>query len=208
MTMREMEELFSIEGLQPSPGVFDIAKLQWMNGHYLRQLSASELYDRVRSFHENSTDEEYRSSSSAASLGNAFASLDRHYVETALTLEQERVKLLSEFADACEFFFVEIPEMDGGAVDKWLKEPKSREVLGFLKAHLSGRHTITAEECDALVSEAAAACGLEKRAQAIHPTRVALSGRTFGPGLFELMSLLGPERMVARIEQALSRFSP
>lgn len=200
MTMKEMQESFSLDGLQPSPGVFDITKLQWMNGVYIRSLSPEELYDAVKSFHEFSQDEEYRSKPCRESFTAALQ--DREYATQALVLEQERVKLLSDFCEACEFFFVDDVAMDSDAAAKWFTQPHAKPLYKLLIEELQGIHSISVEECGALIDRAVQELGLEKRAQAIHPTRVALTGKTFGPGLFELMSLLGPERIRKRLTRA------
>ncbi len=204
LSMQEMASCFSIEGIQPSPGVFDLQKLQWMNGHYIRQLTKTELYDRINAFDASSTDEEYLNLPSKPVLRNAIDTMPRDYVEQAFFLEQERVKLLSEFADACDFFFVDQPTLDIQARDKWFSQAHTKAVYSYLLDALNGKESLTLEDCESLVGDCAASLSLEKKAMAIHPIRVALTGRTFGPGLYELMNLLGPERMRKRLEFAIA----
>lgn len=201
MTMNEMQDAFSLEGLQPSPGVFDITKLQWMNGVHLRNLSPDELYDAVKSFHETSQDEEYKKKLCHRSFSQGLQ--DREYATQALVLEQERVKLLADFCEACEFFFVNDVTIDPDAAAKWFGHAHTKPLYEFLLDEMKGRSTMSVEECDALICRAVQHLGLEKRALAIHPTRVALTGKTHGPGLFELMSLLGPARMGPRLAKAV-----
>ena len=71
MSLSEMAEAFSIEGIQPSPGVFDIQKLQWMNGLYIRSLQPSELYRAVTEFDSATSDENYISSQSTRTFRRA-----------------------------------------------------------------------------------------------------------------------------------------
>ncbi len=201
MSMSELQQAFSLTGLQPSPGVFDITKLQWMNGVHIRNLSPSDLYDSVKAFHETSQDEEYLKKPCRDAFANGLK--DREYATQALILEQERVKLLSDFCDACDFFFVDEVSIDPEAAAKWFSQTHTKPLYEYLLGELKERAEITVEECDALIARAAQHLGLEKRAQAIHPTRVALTGKTFGPGLFELMALLGSERMIRRLTRAL-----
>lgn len=205
MSLQEMCEAFSLEGIQPSPGVFDITKLQWMNGHYIRALSPEELYETVKTFDAVTQDEEYKRKPSRVLLHHAFASQPVEYVTAVLRLEQERVKLLSDFADASAFFFAEEPEMDQNAVQKWLMLPYVPRLLEFMMEALrhSCGESLSPSDCDHLVNRAVQELGLSKRADAIHPLRVALTGRTAGPGLFDLMAVLGPERMLKRLERAL-----
>ncbi len=203
MSLREMEEAFSIERIQPNPGVFDITKLQWLNGVYIRDLNASELYDTVRQYHETTQDPEYRQSKAAQTLGKAFKEFSREYVTSALLLEQERVRLLSDFAEASEFFFDEEYEYDANGVAKWFGQGYVVRLFEFVIENLPGA-VLSVEEAEGLVNGAADALGLAKRAEAIHPLRVALTGRTKGPGLFELMSVLGPDRIRRRLERTLA----
>lgn len=202
MTMKEMQEAFSLNGLQPSPGVFDITKLQWMNGVYIRSLSPEELYEAVKTFHETSQDEEYRNKPCRGVFTEGLQ--DREYSTRALVLEQERVKLLSDFCEACEFFFVEEVSIDPEAAEKWFSQPHVKPLYEYLLDELQGIHSCSVEDCAGYIDRAVEKLGLDKRARAIHPTRVALTGRTYGPGLFELMSVLGPERMRARLKRALA----
>lgn len=204
MTLREMEEAFSLEGIQPSPGIFDIMKLQWMNGHYIRKLSSSELYRTVKKYDAETRDQEYLSSPKRKTFHDALETLPEEYVTQALVLEQERVKLLSEFASACDFFFEEEPELDSAAAQKWFSQEYVAGLFDFLVERFEGKTTLTIEECEKAIQEATEKLGLEKRSMAIHPIRVALTGRTHGPGLFELMAVLGAERIRKRLHRAQS----
>lgn len=199
MSLQEMAEAFSIDRIQPNPGVFDITKLQWMNGLYIRELTPEELYDTVKQFHFTTQDEEYRTSSAAKTLGAALESETREYVTKALTLEQERVRLLSEFAAAAEFFFLEEPPIDEDGYRKWLTQEYVPALLDAVLERIDGARTT--EEMERIVNECVEQVGLQKRAEAIHPLRVALTGRTKGPGLFELMAALGTERITKRIQR-------
>lgn len=199
MSLDEMAEAFSIDRIQPNPGVFDITKLQWMNGLYIRDLSPETLYDTVKQFHTSTQDEEYRASSAAITLGAAFESESREYVTAALALEQERVRLLSEFASAAEFFFLDEPPLDEDGRRKWLTRDYVPSLIDAVLTRVADAQTT--EQMEQLVNESAEQVGLQKRAEAIHPLRVALTGRTKGPGLFELMAVLGPERITKRLER-------
>lgn len=206
LSLSEMADAFAIEGIQPSPGVFDIQKLHWMNGVHIRALSPEELFDAVRNYDESTDDDDYLASTARPALQSAFNELPKEYVARALVLEQERVRLLSEFAEACEFFFSESFPFDEAAAEKWRERGHVPGMLAYLTTRLDGRVEMSEEDCEALVGDAAENAGLEKRGDAIHPIRLALTGRTKGPGLFELMALLGPERMRSRFEAAKARF--
>jgi len=230
MSMSEMEEAFDLMGLQPSPGIFDPDKLKWMNGHYIRELPAHELAVRLRDYLAHPDTEEYWSrpehsdpqfSEGLALLKGALTSgvsnlSDRSdlsdisesewtqssYVVEALALEQPRVHTLPEFGPACEFFFQEEPPLEPTAVEKWFGEPHVPDLFGKVVLWLEDKAEVGVEECEAVLRGYAEENGFEKLGPIVHPVRVALTGKTVGPGLFELMSLLGPERMKRRLVRA------
>ncbi len=211
MSHREMAEAFEISGIQPSPGVFDLDKLHWMSGQYLRALPFEELTARVQNYAASSEAADYWRShrpevaDGLARLAEAFPS-DRETAVAAIALERERVVDLAGFAEACEFFFVDEVAIDPKAAEKWLIQPHVPAMFHAMIEALRARTSASVEECETLLRDYAQANGFEKLGPIVHPTRVALTGRTAGPGLFELMSVLGPERIVRRLERVLASF--
>ncbi len=211
MTMDEMAEAFDLDGLQPSPGVFDPDKLKWMNGHYIRQMHRTLLFKAVTEYAGSAEAAEYWSAESRAEdkagktlplLAKA-AQEDELLVAEAIALEQERVTTLAEFGEACEFFLVDQPEMDPKSVEKWFGQPHVPALFNAIKEFLSGKDKVSVEECEACLRGQMEVLGQEKLGPIVHPTRVALTGKTVGPGLFELMSVLGPARMIQRLDRAI-----
>lgn len=92
--------------------------------------------------------------------------------------------------------------MDPKAVEKWLRLDHVPGLFEDMMTALQGRDRVSVEECEALLRDWAAAHGFEKLGPIVHPIRVALTGSTVGPGLFELMALLGPRRMCHRLQEA------
>lgn len=213
MTMNELIEAFDLGGLQPSPGVFDMDKLRWMNGHAIRNMPLPALVKEVTAFARHGETIEYWSREANVESGVArglevltdAVMNDPELVAHAIGLEQERVHTLAEFGPACEFFFVEEPAFDESAVAKWFGQPHVGELFQALIDRFEGMDTATQDECESAVREFAAKSGFEKLGPAVHPTRVALTGKTSGPGLWELMAALGPKRMVHRLRRALDR---
>ena len=131
-----------------------------------------------------------------------------NYVRQVLPLEQERVTTLAQFGEACKFFFVDEVELDPKATEKWFTgHDHVDELFQFLVDRLVGLTSISHDECEALIREYSALKGMEKLGPVVHPTRVALTGKTAGPSLFDLMSVLGPEAMVARLTRAKGMLS-
>jgi glutamyl-tRNA synthetase len=212
MSMEDMSRLFDISGLQPSPGIFDSEKLKWMNGAYLRSLTLDELVERIRTYVIAPDTKAYWLSEAHSSpstwddlclLANALET-DTAYAAKAVGLEQERVTTLAEFGAATRFFFVPEVEFDPKAVEKWKGQPHTEEMfLRFMEDIKGYGPGISAEGCEQIIRAFAAEREFEKLGPVVHPTRVALSGKTVGPGLFELMSVLGPERMISRFTKAI-----
>ena len=93
--------------------------------------------------------------------------------------------------------------MDGKAVEKWFGEAQVRDLFQAIIDACAERETIEPEECEKLLRDWAADNGFEKLGPVVHPTRVGLTGKTTGPGLFELISVLGPARMTRRLNRAM-----
>lgn len=216
----EMIAAFSLEGLQPSPGRFDIEKLRWLNGHRIRQMDPEALLDHLLSYVNDPYTQKYWTEfkdeepmpNKAPIDGLAVlerlvriskvAEKDRSYVLAALKEEQERVQTLADFGEALEFFLVEEPQMDPKAMAKWFKEPHVGDLFDWILARLDESRIETVEHYEGILKGFQAHLGLEKFGPIVHPTRVALTGKTFGPGLFELMAVLGHDRIVHRLKRA------
>lgn len=206
MTMDEMAEAFSLHGLQASPGVFDPEKLSWMNGHYIRDLTPYEFVERVENYCSAVDQKTYWAARPDAPEGPALEKLaqafvkDSSYTAAVVKLDQERVTTLAELGPALEFFFDDLPTMDPKASEKWLTQAHAAALfMSFatsLEAMSSDPDVAT---CEAMVRDYAAANGFEKLGPVVHPLRVKLTGRTVGPGLFELMAVLGKDRMTKRL---------
>lgn len=210
MTMPELIEVFDLDGLQPSPGVFDMDKLRWMNGHFMRQKSVDELLTEISAYVHHPETQEYWQRPAHAEEGvwprleKLRNALDRDpdYVRAVLPLEQERVITLADFGEACEFFLVDEVEFTDNGRDKWFGEAHVPALLAALAEFAEGQDALAVEECEAWVKGYGQTQGFEKLGPLVHPIRVALTGKTKGPGLYELMSVLGPKRIQDRVRRA------
>jgi glutamyl-tRNA synthetase len=179
MGREEIIEAFNISKISLSPGIFDLDKLKWMNGVYIRNLTPCAFYERARPFLP--------------------ADLDPDYAAAAIALEQERVKELSEVPTVTDFFFMELPEYQEKSVEKWLKG--SGAYLAELDSTLASLSEWSVAAIETVVRSVATSHKREK-GEVTHPVRVALTGREVGPGLFELMHVLGKERLALRFKKA------
>ena len=188
MSREEMIQEFSLAGVGKSGAVFDQEKLEWMNGVYLRGLSAADYVSRGRPFLESA-------------LGRLSGDFDDTYVAGALLLEQERAKTLAELPALTEFFFHEPESYEEKGEKKWFRREGAADLLTALHDALQDLADFEVTSLEAAVRKVADRQGL-KAGPAIHTTRLATTGRTAGPGLFDLLALLGRDRVLRRLARA------
>ena len=219
MTEAELIEAFDLKGLQPSPGRFDLEKLKWLNGHAIREMTPEQVLEQLLAYLAapytqefwHAYDEEPEPGKpkvdgklvwTRLSRIAAVAESNRDYLLAAIKEEQPRVQTLADFGEALEFFLVDEPPMDEKAVAKWLRQEHVGEMFDWIIARTEASDDASVEFFDGVLKGFQAHRGLEKLGPVVHPTRVALTGKTFGPGLFELMAVLGKDRVLARLKRA------
>jgi glutamyl-tRNA synthetase len=197
----EIIRRFDLDGISRSPAKFDLDKLTWMNGAYIRALPPDDLAARVLPL--------------LAGAGLVPAAPDqatRTYVGRVLLLEQERLKRLDEAPQLTAFFFGDLPEYDQRAVDRRLRR-EGEAVARFLRDLRDVLEDIAPaawempEAIETFTREVGASHGRE-RGDLTHPVRVAVTGREVGPGLFETMAVLGRERVLRRLDHAAGLAAP
>lgn len=207
MTMEEMCEAFDIRGLQPSPGIFDLDKLNWMSGNGIRSLHAYDVVEMTRDYSASEENQQFwigREMPDRARAMKLLAEQEYEFCALAILQEQERVVTLAEFGEACEFFFLPEVKFDPKAVEKWGKQPHTFDMFDFFIQELQkaeGRPE--PDYYEALARAYAEKAGFEKLGPVVHPTRVALTGKTAGPGLWQLMAVLTPERLIPRFKRGM-----
>jgi glutamyl-tRNA synthetase len=165
--------------------VFDLDKLAWLNGHYIRALSVDELADRI-----------------VAYLGVTGEAAD--VVRRATPLVQERIAVLREAREMLQFLLVDELEVEPAAAAKQLG-PEQRPVLVAAYDALAGLQEWTTSSIEAALRSALVdGLGLKPK-NAFGPVRVAVTGRTVSPPLFESLELLGRERTMRRLSAAAAR---
>lgn len=195
MSRDDLIRLFTLEGINPSPSVFDFDKLQWMNGVYIRSLTPEALVERTLPFLQK-----------AGLVSESPGDAELAYVRQILLLEQERMKTLADAPGLTDIFFRTEVEYDEAAVGKWLRRAGAREVLDQLLAAFEAVEVWDTASLEAAVRGVIEARGV-KAGEVIHPTRVAATGRTVGPGLFEALWALGRERVLSRIRNARDTYT-
>lgn len=185
----ELLTLFSVEALNSSPSAFDPEKLNWLNSHYIKEAAPERLALLL--------------ADQLASRGRQVA--DVRFLERVVPLFQPRAKTMGEMAEQADIFVIpdEELEYDEKAVAKFLTDETCahlKRVAGFLQ---------TLDPFDGPTMEAAFKAYMEEHEVKFkllaQPLRVALTGRTFSPGLFEMMEVLGKTSTLKRLYNALQK---
>jgi glutamyl-tRNA synthetase len=192
-TFEEMSRTFDWSRVNTVGPVFDLDKLGWLNGHYLRELPEGEFAARALPFLQR-----------PGLVDEPATPAQLEVLRGLVPLVQTRVALLSELPDLVRFAFVAEDEftVEPSAAAKALG-PASAPVLVAAADALEGVEDWTTETVQAAVDGALLEGGLGlKRGKAYLPLRAAVSGASVSPPLPESMALLGPERVLRRLRAA------
>ena len=184
IALKEAIELFDLSGVNKTAATFDLKKLGWINNQYLKNEDSEKLADEIIPM----------------LIAKGYINkdnFDRNYIVSLVKLFQPRMSVVNDFPEWADFFFMDELKIDPAAAEKHLNKDLSREfklLLERLRA-LKDFDIVSIEESfRSLVAE----LGIEAKVL-IHPLRVALTGKTVGPGLFEAMYYLGLERISKRL---------
>lgn len=189
-TLEETVKLFELEQMSKKAAVYDTKKLTWMNGQYLSELPLEKILPEAATFFIKD-----------GLVNEQWLADNKEYFARLVDTVRVRVKTLQEVADAAVYFFKDLDGYDEKGVSKHFKP----EAAGLLEKCLAGLEADTVFDLastEAVYNKVAADNGLSL-GKVIHPTRLALTGRTVSPGMFDVMVLLGKEKTLARIRQAI-----
>jgi glutamyl-tRNA synthetase len=176
-TIEELQERFTLERVSKAPAAFDEQKLRWMNGRYLRELAVEDLAARLEAF------------------------LGRPVPVELVAITQDKISTLAEFWPLAQSF------LDGRVNDpdaraKWLGSPESRDALAQARAALAEvPDPWSAETVEPALRGVSERLGIKPK-QLFQPLRVALTGTTVSPGIFETVAVLGRDETLARLDDA------
>ena len=181
----QLIEKFSLDNVGKSAGVFNPEKLLWLNSHYIREEEEQKLAELLVPFLK---EKDIRIE-------------DNKLVHMMIPLFKERSKTLVEMADSSAFFFKEEIDYDKKAADKFLK-PETVEILESLVNSLDKLETFSHQAIENIFRDISTRkeTKLGKIAQ---PVRVSLTGTTASPGLFEVIEILGKEKVLFRLRNAI-----
>ena len=184
--INEAIKLFDVKDVNKTAATFDMDKLNWINNQYLKKEDPEKLADEVipHLIEKNYIPKE---------------NFDRPYVVSLMKLFQARMQTLNDFADWADFFFLKEVNLDPQVEKKFLSADLSREFSMFIQ-RLKMLDKFDVISIEASFREMVKELNIEAKAL-IHPIRVALTGKTIGPGLFEVIYYLGKERSIERLKR-------
>ena len=188
VTLDEAVKKFSIKKINKTAAAFDMNKLEWLNAQYIKKMDAAQLTDALIPFLEEQ--------------GYIGKDYDRQYLEGVVGLYKGRMATLREFLDWTKYIFKDTVEITDEDRRQYLTADKLKYFVPLserLKNIVDYNVKTTEEAFRGLVQE----LGVQA-SDLVHPVRVALTGKSVGPGLFETMAVLGKEKTIKRLQQFAS----
>ena len=191
------EELFTLENLiskfdlnkiQKKGAVYDEKKLHWVAGQHMMLKSEKSLLNEIR------TDDPAWQKHSKET-----------YIFSVLKLMKIRAHTLNELKDSCTYFFSDPTDFDrDAAIKRWKDKSVNKLIISYIR-RLEKLTNWSLDELDLSLRDTAQEMAVSA-AKLIHPVRLAISGKSYGPGLFELIQLLGKMTTIRRLKKALDIF--
>jgi glutamyl-tRNA synthetase len=188
MTTQELIDSFTLEGISGGNAVFNTEKLDWMNGQYIARMPIEDLAAAAKPFFDD------------AGLGSHPLVAEARAFHRLLELLRPRAKRLTDFVEQARPLLTEVVAYEQEAVDKHLSSPDLAGHIVALGDAVVATTPFDEAQVEAAVRGTASARGI-KAGALIHATRVAVTGRTQSPGLFEVLAWLGRDRVRARLGQ-------
>ena len=185
--LKELVEMFDLPQILRHNARFDHEKLKWMNGEYVRAMPADRFYEMA-----------------VHTLARAGLDTNRFptaYVKAALDTCLGKVRIFSELAGYAGFYFTDQVALDAEALAALT--PEARERLKKLRDACAALAEFNAVSLETALKETAKSLGV-KNGLMVHPCRFACTGKGSGPSLYHLLEVLGRERVLARMDAALS----
>lgn len=184
LSMDEAVKLFDISDMSDVQAKFDIQKLRWLNGEYIMKKTTEELLPLIKD--------------QLLTAGFDMSGVTDDYISKLVDLYKIRIKTLRELGDLADWFFKDDFTMDEEGKRKYLDKEENKDNIRIFADRLDGLEDFSHENIEKICRDIAEEREL-KAADIIHPTRLAISGKTRGAGLFEVMELLGKEKVIKRM---------
>jgi glutamyl-tRNA synthetase len=189
-TLAQMSELFSLDKTGKTAAVYDTEKLTWMNGQYIRDYGLVKLTTEARSFFVR-----------RGLLTEKANENELSYLSRVIELVRERAKTLVELADLSSYFFEDNFPYDQKTLEKVFKKEGAISIINDLTGLLSELKTFDRFSTENLFNDYCTKKDIST-GKVIQPVRLAVTGLGGGPGLFEIMELIGQEKTIKRLNRA------
>lgn len=186
----ELIEKFSLKHVSKNPAVFDYKKCSWMNGQYISKTDSERLLELIKPSLEKE--------------GISLSSRAAEWWKEALNVEKQRAFYLSDLVKSFHYYLDETIAIEPQAKEKHLTAERSLELLGKFLVLLEKVEPFDQPTIENAFKELMEAETI-KFGEIVHPVRVALSGKTVGPGIFELLICMGKDMAIKRIKDVLGR---
>lgn len=193
-SIKELIENFTLDKISNHSAIFDMEKLNWFNNEYLKRLSDEKYVEMLIPFLKD-----------AGYIELPLSEEKERWLRKVASLMKSRVRNFKQFLEYGDYFFIEDFTVEDNAV-KILEQNGVRDILEHLVERLKEIKDWKEENIESEVREMANQLNLKGK-QIIHPTRVSLSGKTIGPGLFSLMEALGKEINIKRLEKTIHKLN-
>lgn len=191
-TEEELIKQFSMKRVSSNDAVFDINKLNWINFQYMKKLDADQLYDLIVPFLVK-----------AGYVDAAVSEEKKDWLKKVIWFMKDHIYFAGQAVDELRFFFEDMPKITDEDILAVMKEETSGKLLKAFIEDLKALETFDQAEIKKCFNACMKAQGIKGKA-AYEPTRIALTGATQGPGMFEMMELFGREKTMDRLEAALA----
>ena len=194
-TKEELIKEFSLDKISKHAAVFSMEKLNWVNSEYLKNMPIDSITKMLLPFLK---DANYIGEEESLSPEK------NEYIKEVVKLLQGRFRNFIQFIEYADYFFTDKIDIEPQSFQNVLNKQDVPDILQALQEQLSSLEYWNEENIENTVREVASSLQI-KGGQIIHPTRVALSGKKVGPGLFEMMVVLGKEKTVKRLKEAVEK---
>ena len=191
-TEEELIKQFSMKRVSSNDAVFDINKLNWINFQYMKKLDADQLYALIFPFLVK-----------AGYVEESVTEEKKDWLKKVIWFMKDHIYFAGQAAEELKFFFEDMPALTDEDVLAIMKAETSGKLLKAFIEDLKALETFDQAEIKKCFNACMKAQGIKGKA-AYEPTRIALTGVTQGPGMFEMMELFGREKTMDRLEAALA----
>jgi len=179
---------FTLKGVSKSSAVFDTEKLNWLNGKYIRQILPERLVDLCEPL-----------------LLKQYGQQDFEYLKKVVMALRERLTLIPDIVPLSRYFFFDDYDYDEKAVAKYFTGEQNKKIIETLSARLEQVNPYTKDKIEPVFKGLAEEMGL-KLGMIIHPCRLALTGTLQSPPMYDLVEILGKQKVSQRLNKALRFF--